>query len=454
MKSTIGYYYKYNITSQSTFASFPYPSCLTAAEPYAAAYWTAGNCLVNAYSSTRSCLANAYSSACIFLVMLELHWAEMQHSRSVWQTIFCFWRKHLVSHLARCWRQRRALNSHCSVSHWSARTAQVSRQQWLEVDAKCLWSNPYALFSIAILLLTLLMHCVPPIVPGWIISFISKRRLSVCLVFNGSEGFDNLLLFPYFCIIFIFLYIFCVWILKSRYCTFYWDCQYNFFGIFFQRIYEYAHGLSFCYHIYCVQLDGCCSDNRSNPCNCRWPTLRAGPVLVSRNSNSFNWLETRKRQMAELHVLGQLFGATGFDRSHLFCKWAVITGDGWRLLEGVAEGQTQVDSPEVRVIFLPGWTSQDNDFCIWAHPIDMHYASKVIAGWPKLHLQVWSQDNLGRSSFGTHLFCFPFNIVVGYGFCHIPTAPGTHEVRCATWKPVGSTGEQIMGMNVQYIDML
>jgi len=58
--------------------------------------------------------------------------------------------------------------------------------------------------------------------------------------------------------------------------------------------------------------------------------------------------------MAELHVLGQLFGATGFDRSHLFCKWAVITGDGWRLLEGVAEGQTQVDSPEVRVIFLPG----------------------------------------------------------------------------------------------------
>jgi len=54
--------------------------------------------------------------------------------------------------------------------------------------------------------------------------------------------------------------------------------------------------------------------------------------------------------MAELHVIGQIFGASGFSESNLFCKWSVISGDGWRLLEGMHEGQTQVDSPQVLLV--------------------------------------------------------------------------------------------------------
>ena len=52
-------------------------------------------------------------------------------------------------------------------------------------------------------------------------------------------------------------------------------------------------------------------------------------------------------------------------------------------------------------------------------------------GWPKIHFQVWHQDAYGR------------NELYGYGFCHLPTSPGTHEIDCPTWRPVGTMREQI-----------
>jgi len=41
---------------------------------------------------------------------------------------------------------------------------------------------------------------------------------------------------------------------------------------------------------------------------------------------------------------------------------------------------------------------------------------------PKL-CQVWSQDSFGR------------NFLSGYGFCHIPTTPGTFEIEIHCWRP-------------------
>uniref|UniRef100_A0A8P0SPW7 Transforming growth factor beta-1 proprotein n=2 Tax=Canis lupus familiaris TaxID=9615 RepID=A0A8P0SPW7_CANLF len=68
--------------------------------------------------------------------------------------------------------------------------------------------------------------------------------------------------------------------------------------------------------------------------------------------------------MAEVHVIGQIMGATGFSESSLFCKWGVHTGAAWKLLSGVREGQTQVDTPQV------------GDMAYWSHPIDLHFATK------------------------------------------------------------------------------
>eukprot|EP00075_Anas_platyrhynchos_P015189 XP_027304442.1 B9 domain-containing protein 2-like [Anas platyrhynchos] len=52
-------------------------------------------------------------------------------------------------------------------------------------------------------------------------------------------------------------------------------------------------------------------------------------------------------------------------------------------------------------------------------------------GWPKLHLEVWHQDSLGRSE------------LLGYGFCHVPSTPGCHSLTCVTWRPRGTWGERL-----------
>lgn len=122
--------------------------------------------------------------------------------------------------------------------------------------------------------------------------------------------------------------------------------------------------------------------------------------------------------MAEVHIVGQLVGGTGFTERNLFCKWGIEAGRNWDLLEGFDAGQTQVDQPP------------EGESAVWAHPVDIHYACKSLTGWPKLWVQVWSQDTHG---------C---NEIAGYGFCHVPTSPGMHEVTIACWVPEGSLGER------------
>lgn len=123
--------------------------------------------------------------------------------------------------------------------------------------------------------------------------------------------------------------------------------------------------------------------------------------------------------MAEVHVIGHIVGASGFPRSSLYCKWALHSGSAWKVLEGQIEGQTQVDDPTI------GDTSN------WCHPIDVHYVTKGVQGWPKLHVQVWHLDRFSRSE------------IFGYGVCHIPTTPGTSHIDCVTWRPIGSYSERL-----------
>ncbi|CAD7700253.1 unnamed protein product [Ostreobium quekettii] len=124
--------------------------------------------------------------------------------------------------------------------------------------------------------------------------------------------------------------------------------------------------------------------------------------------------------MAEFHALGEIAGASGFEDKSVFCKWGVSAGECWDLLEGIDKGQTQVDHPE------------EGEPAVWSHPLDLHYSVKGLVGWPKLHFQVWSEDTHGRFD------------LCGYGFCHIPTAPGMYELDCPTWVPEGSAREELL----------
>jgi len=52
-------------------------------------------------------------------------------------------------------------------------------------------------------------------------------------------------------------------------------------------------------------------------------------------------------EMAEVHLIGELVGGDGFCSANLFCKWGLVVGSAWKVLEGQHEGQTQVDHPQV-----------------------------------------------------------------------------------------------------------
>ncbi|KAM8794033.1 B9 domain-containing protein 2 [Eudromia elegans] len=126
--------------------------------------------------------------------------------------------------------------------------------------------------------------------------------------------------------------------------------------------------------------------------------------------------------MAELHVIGQIVGASGFEQSDgLFCKWDVHTGSAWKLLGGRREGQTQVDAP------------QAGDVAYWCHPIDLHFATKGLQGWPRLHVQVWRGDALGRRQ------------ALAYGCLALPARPGCHSLACATWRPRPGRRQRLLG---------
>ena len=141
--------------------------------------------------------------------------------------------------------------------------------------------------------------------------------------------------------------------------------------------------------------------------------------------------------MAELHLIGQIIGGSEFgdNPSSLCCRWklsagssfslfqtyhftdnikcATIIGDNWRVLEGASEGQTQLDTPQIGPISS------------WNHPLDVHYATRGLQGWPQLHLQIFQLDSYSRSN------------LIGYATVAIPTRPGIHFVDVPAWRPLG-----------------
>ncbi|XP_017765462.1 PREDICTED: tectonic-3-like [Eufriesea mexicana] len=123
--------------------------------------------------------------------------------------------------------------------------------------------------------------------------------------------------------------------------------------------------------------------------------------------------------MAELHIIGRISSANNFKQSRLLCKWSFHAGNGWKILDGWGEGQTQ-ESCDL-------YTNEP----VWDHPIDLHYTTQTLQNSPKVLLQIFYRDTHGRILFGS------------YGICNIPLSPGLHFIKCHTWKPIGSWKDRL-----------
>ena len=95
-------------------------------------------------------------------------------------------------------------------------------------------------------------------------------------------------------------------------------------------------------------------------------------------------------------------------------------GENWRLLSGVDKGETFYDCSE-----------HYSGTSVFEHPLDLHYVSGSITGWPKLYAEVWGVDVHGRHS------------VNGYGCLTMPVHPGNYSLECNMWRPQGSYSDQV-----------
>ncbi|KAL7502536.1 hypothetical protein ACHAXN_000869 [Cyclotella atomus] len=120
----------------------------------------------------------------------------------------------------------------------------------------------------------------------------------------------------------------------------------------------------------------------------------------------------------EVHFIGEVVEGVGFSDTFVSCKWYLEWGRAWSFLEGEESTQTQ-------------YASSDDGVQVWNHPIDAHFASASIQGWPRMVMQVWELDEYGRS------------ILAGYGFAHLPTNAGYYELEVHCWRPSGSIEDEL-----------
>jgi len=123
----------------------------------------------------------------------------------------------------------------------------------------------------------------------------------------------------------------------------------------------------------------------------------------------------------EVHIIGEIVGASDLETDNAFCVFQVKTGRYWSCVGGDEQGQTQVDYP----------SSETDDMVIWNHPIDLHYYTKSVEGWPKLIFEVWHLDEFGGK------------VLSGYSFINVPTSSGAHELETGIWRPCGTHREEM-----------
>lgn len=69
-----------------------------------------------------------------------------------------------------------------------------------------------------------------------------------------------------------------------------------------------------------------------------------------------------------------------------------------------------------------------NPAIVWNFPVDLTFQATNAFGWPKMHFSVYGLDFLGT------------DVVLGYGFTHIPCSAGRFKLKVHLFKPKTQTG--------------
>jgi B9 domain-containing protein 2 len=124
----------------------------------------------------------------------------------------------------------------------------------------------------------------------------------------------------------------------------------------------------------------------------------------------------------EIHFVGQILGGDFPEDTNAFAAYHIAHGSEWSLVGGDSSGQTQVDYP----------VSPVDQLMIWSHPLDLHYYTKSLSGWPQIVFEVGKLDFFGNKQ------------LIGYGFGYLPSFSGFHTIEIDVWRPLGTAREETL----------
>ena len=129
-------------------------------------------------------------------------------------------------------------------------------------------------------------------------------------------------------------------------------------------------------------------------------------------------LRSTAEKVPEIHFIGEVKEGEGFNHTFISVKFSFEWGKSWSHLGGDDSSQTQ-------------YASSDDGVHVFNHPVDLHFASFSMKGWPRIVIQAWECDEYGRS------------ILAGYGFAHLPTEAGCHDLDIHCFRPCGTFAEEL-----------
>ena len=120
----------------------------------------------------------------------------------------------------------------------------------------------------------------------------------------------------------------------------------------------------------------------------------------------------------QIYIMGRILNACGFDSEELYLKYNIIFGPNFNVVNGETSGET----------FQSKAYEEDNINVVnFDQPLSLNLSCRSINGWPKIFVEVWSNDHEGK------------NCIVGYGTGFIPVKSGFSKMTINCWRPSDNT---------------
>ncbi len=137
----------------------------------------------------------------------------------------------------------------------------------------------------------------------------------------------------------------------------------------------------------------------------------------------------------QIFIMGRILNACGFDSEELYLKYDIKFGPNFNVLNGITSGET----------FQSMAYEEDNINVVnFDQPLSLNLSCTSINGWPKILVEIWSNDSDGK------------NVIVGYGMGFIPVKSGFSKMTINCWRPSSSTSEsleeRLLGNNNEFND--